>query len=79
MKTKRAAKKRVVGVIKAKKNVAGKGVSTSNAFVVTQSGKQHGMRKRTPQNIRDSRGSVILGKAASLMMGKLLPYAKKIK
>lgn len=42
---------------------------------ITQSGKRHGMRKRTKAQIRDLRGSTIFtGKQAANIKKKLLPH-----
>lgn len=42
---------------------------------ITQSGKRHGMRKKTKTQIRDLRGSIIMtGQQAHNIKKKLLPY-----
>lgn len=43
----------------------------------TQSGKQHGMRKRSARQIRDQRGTTILCEADRRIVMQFMPYGKK--
>ena len=42
-----------------------------------QANKQHMMRRRSKRQLRDQRGSTILGSDAAKVVLKLLPYFKK--
>ncbi|UWI83130.1 50S ribosomal protein L35 [Wolbachia endosymbiont of Howardula sp.] len=42
--------------------------------IATQSGKRHGMIKRSKANIRNQRGTVILGKADARIVKLYMPY-----
>lgn len=44
-----------------------------------QSGKQHGMHKRSKRQIRENRGTTTLCSADAGIIAKLLPYLKKSK
>ena len=61
LKTKSGAKKRF-------------SVTPSGKVKSGQSGKQHGMRKRSKEAIRDLRGNTILSKADSKIVKTFLPY-----
>jgi large subunit ribosomal protein L35 len=52
-------------------------ITKSGKVLAAQSGKRHGMRKRSKENIRDLRGTTILGAAASKIVKKFLPYGSK--
>ena len=70
MKTRSSAKKRFVVISKGSKPAKIK---------ATQSGKQHGMTKRSKRHNRDQRGTVIMGSADTKIVLKFLPYGKKKK
>ena len=63
MKTKSGAKKRF--------KVTGKG-----RIVAMQTGKRHGMIKRTPKQIRQKRKAVVLCDADARIAKKYMPYAR---
>lgn len=49
---------------------------TANGKVISaQSGKRHGMRKRSNDRLRESRGTMILSEAETSRIRKFLPYA----
>jgi len=49
-------------------------ISKSGNVVAAQSGKQHGMRKRSKEAIRNLRGTTILSPADAKIVKKFLPY-----
>ena len=63
LKTKSGAKKRF--------RVTGKGKIKAG-----QAGKRHGMIKRTPKQIRQKRGLVVLSDADQAIAKKYMPYAR---
>ncbi len=63
MKTKSGAKKRFK-------------VTGSGKIVARATGKRHGMIKRTPKQIRQKRGDVVLAKADQEIVKKYMPYAR---
>ena len=62
MKTKSGAKKRFK-------------VTANGRIKVQQSGKRHGMIKRTKKFIRNARGTTVLSKPDEKIVSKFLPYA----
>ena len=64
MKTKSSAKKRFK-------------VTASGKILVQQSGKRHGMIKRTKKFIRNARGTTTLSKPDEKIVKGFLPYARK--
>lgn len=54
-------------------------VTASGRVKVGQSGKRHGMIKRTPKQIRQKRGTDTLEKADQVIVKKWLPYNRKAK
>ena len=62
MKTKAAAKKRFR-------------FTASGKVRATQSGKQHGMIKRTNKQIRNQRGTTVLERADEKIVKKFMPYS----
>ncbi|MCV3769624.1 50S ribosomal protein L35 [Wolbachia endosymbiont of Dipetalonema caudispina] len=66
LKTKSSVKKRF--------NLTAKG-----KVISTQSGKRHGMIKRSKFNIRNQRGTIILGKSDSRIVKLYIPYGIKKK
>lgn len=63
MKTKSGAKKRFKFTATGKVKAA-------------QSGKRHGMIKRTPKQIRDKRGTAVLEPADAKIVKKFMPYQR---
>ncbi len=61
MKTKSGAKKRFK-------------VTGTGKIMAAQSGKRHGMIKRTPKQIRDKRGTEVLEPADQKIVKKYMPY-----
>ena len=61
LKTKSSAKKRFK-------------ITKSGKVVASQAGKQHNMRKRSQQAIRDLRGTTTLSPADTKIVKKFLPY-----
>jgi large subunit ribosomal protein L35 len=45
----------------------------------TQAGKQHGMRKRTANQIRNQRGTTILSEPDQKIVIQLMPYSRKFR
>lgn len=45
----------------------------------TQAGKQHGMRKRTANQIRNQRGTTILSDPDQKIVLQFMPYSKKFR
>ena len=64
MKTKSSAKKRFK-------------VTASGKILVQQTGKRHGMIKRTKKFIRNARGTTTLSKPDEKIVKGFLPYARK--
>ncbi len=63
MKTKSGAKKRFK-------------VTGTGKIKAGQSGKRHGMIKRTPKQIRQKRGTALLEAADARIVKKFMPYAR---
>lgn len=63
LKTKSAAKKRFK-------------LTATGKVVATQSGKRHGMVKRTKRQIRNQRGTTILKECDAIIVRPMLPYGK---
>lgn len=53
--------------------------TATGKVIATQAGKQHGMRKRTPNQIRNQRGTTILNDVDSRIVMQYMPYRKKRK
>jgi large subunit ribosomal protein L35 len=70
MKTRSSAKKRFVVISKK---------SGTTKIKATQSGKQHGMTKRSKRHNRVQRGTVIMNSSDAKIVLKFLPYGKKKK
>ncbi len=49
-------------------------VTASGKIRATQSGKRHGMTKRSKRSIRNQRGTVILNKSDSRIVKLYIPY-----
>ncbi len=49
--------------------------SATGKVISPQAGKQHGMRKRSNDRIREARGTMILSKAETSRVRRYLPYA----
>lgn len=49
--------------------------SANGKVISPQSGKRHGMRKRSNDRLREARGTMILAKAETERVRKYLPYA----
>lgn len=49
-------------------------LTASGKVIATQSGKRHGMVKRSKSNIRNQRGTTILGKSDSRIVKLHIPY-----
>lgn len=61
--------------LKTKSSVKKRFHFTANGKVIsTQSGKRHGMIKRSKSNIRDQRGTTILGRSDSRIIKVYMPY-----
>ncbi len=61
--------------LKTKSSVKKRFSLTANGKVIaTQSGKRHGMIKRSKSNIRNQRGTTILGKSDSRIIKLYIPY-----
>ncbi|OEY87028.1 50S ribosomal protein L35 [Wolbachia pipientis] len=61
--------------LKTKSSVKKRFSLTSRGKVIaTQSGKRHGMIKRSKSNIRNQRGTTILGKSDSRIVKLYMPY-----
>ncbi len=61
--------------LKTKSSVKKRFSLTANGKVIaTQSGKRHGMVKRSKSNIRNQRGTTILGKSDSRIVKLYIPY-----
>lgn len=61
--------------LKTKSSVKKRFSITANGKVIaTQSGKRHGMVKRSKSNIRSQRGTTILGKSDSRIVKLYIPY-----
>ncbi len=54
-------------------------VTASGRVKVAQSGKRHGMIKRTPKQIRQKRGTDTLEKPDEIIVKKWMPYARRAK
>ncbi|GAB4526083.1 MAG: 50S ribosomal protein L35 [Parvularculaceae bacterium] len=63
MKTKSGAKKRFK-------------VTGAGKIVAAQTGKRHGMIKRSPKQIRQKRGTAVLDAADAKIVRQFLPYAR---
>jgi large subunit ribosomal protein L35 len=50
--------------------------SSSGKLVVGSVGKRHGMSKRTNSFIRNSKGTRVLSKSASIIVESMMPYGK---
>jgi large subunit ribosomal protein L35 len=50
--------------------------SSSGKLIVGSVGKRHGMSKRTNSFIRSSKGTRVLSKSASIIIGSMMPYSK---
>ena len=50
--------------------------TSSGKFVVGSVGKRHGMSKRTNSFIRNSKGTRVLSKSASIIIESMMPYSK---
>ena len=50
--------------------------SSSGKLVVGNVGKRHGMSKRTNSFIRNSKGTRVLSKSASIIIHSMMPYSK---
>ena len=50
--------------------------SSSGKLVVGSVGKRHGMSKRTNSFIRNSTGTRVLSKSASIIIESMMPYSK---
>ena len=66
MKTNSSAKKRF-------------GFTATNKVRGTQAGKQHGMRKRSPSQIRELRGTTIMCDADRKIVMQFMPYGRKFR
>ena len=49
-------------------------LTTKGKVISTQSGKRHGMVKRSKSSIRNQRGTTILGKSDSRIVKLYMPY-----
>ncbi|MGL9725813.1 MAG: 50S ribosomal protein L35 [Wolbachia sp.] len=49
-------------------------LTAKGKVIATQSGKRHGMVKRSKSNIRNQRGTVILNKSDSCIIKLYMPY-----
>lgn len=49
-------------------------LTAKGKVIATQSGKRHGMIKRSKLNIRNQRGTTILGKSDSRIVKLYIPY-----
>ncbi|MDN5247635.1 MAG: 50S ribosomal protein L35 [Wolbachia endosymbiont of Tyrophagus putrescentiae] len=49
-------------------------LTATGKVIATQSGKRHGMIKRSKSNIRNQRGTAILGKSDSRIVKLYIPY-----
>ncbi|WP_253300025.1 50S ribosomal protein L35 [Wolbachia endosymbiont of Chironomus riparius] len=49
-------------------------LTATGKVIATQSGKRHGMIKRSKSNIRNQRGTTILGKSDSRIVKLYIPY-----
>lgn len=52
-------------------------VSATGKIIATQSGKRHGMSKRSNKHNRNQRGTTTLKECVALVVKKFLPYIKK--
>jgi large subunit ribosomal protein L35 len=50
--------------------------SSSGKLIVGNVGKRHGMSKRTNSFIRNSKGTRVLSKSASIIIESMMPYSK---
>ena len=50
--------------------------SSSGKLVVGSVGKRHGMSNRTNSFIRNSKGTTVLSKSASIIVESMMPYGK---
>lgn len=50
-------------------------ISKTGNVIAAQSGKKHGMRKRSKEAIRDLRGTTILSPSDAKIVKKFLPYS----
>ena len=50
-------------------------ITSSGKIISAKTGKRHGMIKRTPNQIRNKRGTSLLSKSDSRIVKKFLPYA----
>ena len=48
--------------------------TSSGKIICTQAGKRHGMRKRSNDMLRSSRGTTIMKKCDAQIIGKFMPY-----
>ncbi len=53
--------------------------TASNKVRGTQAGKQHGMRKRTANQIRNQRGTTILSEPDQKIVIQYMPYSRKFR
>ncbi|RZO90071.1 MAG: 50S ribosomal protein L35 [alpha proteobacterium HIMB59] len=51
-------------------------ITSSGKLVVGNVGKRHGMSKRTNSFIRNSKGTRVLSKSASIIIDSMMPYGK---
>ena len=51
-------------------------ISSSGKVLVAHVGKRHGMSKRTNSFIRNSKGTRVLSKSASIIIDSMMPYGK---
>ncbi len=64
--------------LKTKSSIKGRFSLTAKGKVrANQSGKRHGMVKRTNDQIRNQRGTTILNKADSKIVKQFMPYGDK--
>ncbi len=53
--------------------------TATNKVRGTQAGKQHGMRKRTANQIRNQRGTTILSEPDQKIVIQYMPYSRKFR
>lgn len=51
-------------------------ITGSGKIKAGQTGKRHGMIKRTPKQIRQKRGTQVMSKADQAIVKKYMPYAR---